>query len=165
MFSLLLRMVRERETAEDLSQEAFVKAFRALASYDPKRKFSNWLFKIAHNTAIDHLRRHRPKTLSIDDAQDDQTPLAEQLADATAVSPARQARSSAIAAAVETAIAELRDEYREVLVLRFIEGLSYQDISEVTEQPLGTVKTQIHRARKVLAEKLLEAGYEPGGEL
>lgn len=158
VFGLILRMIRDRATAEDLAQETFVKAFRKLHAFDPERRFSSWLFKIAHNTTLDHLRRREVVTISLDTlgAGGEENPWKE--AEDRAPSPEEMALGSDLARGLERALATLRPEYREVLLLRFREGLSYGEVAEVTGWPLGTVKTQIHRARKELARRLREEG-------
>lgn len=166
VFALVVRMVRDRSTAEDLTQEAFVKAFRNLDGYDPQRKFSSWLFKIAHNTTIDHLRRRELDTVPLEGSGDDDEGgggLARVLAD-----PAERGTDLAVgrgelAAALEEAVDELRPEYREIVLLRYAEGLAYQEIAEVSGLPLGTVKTNIHRARKQLVAALQRRGWGPEG--
>lgn len=157
VFSLIVRMVRDAELAEDLAQEAFIKAFRALSRFDPSRKFSSWLFKIAHNATIDHLRRQRLDMDSLDDRlEPDGQALGDRLEDVGAPPPDQLAHRRDLAEAMEQAIATLRPEYREVVLLRFVEGLAYQEIAEILDLPLGTVKTNIHRARKELAALLQE---------
>jgi RNA polymerase sigma-70 factor (ECF subfamily) len=160
VFGLIVRMVGEPETAEDLAQEVFVKAYRALASYDPSRKLSSWLFKIAHNATIDHLRRSGPESLPLEDDEEGGNLLAT-LADGAAESPAAAAERHAMARALERAIRGLRPDYREAVVLRYVEGLSYEEIAEALAQPLGTVKTNLHRARKQMATTLAAAGWGP----
>ena len=160
LFSLVVRMVKDAELAEDLCQEAFIKAFKALDSYDHGRKFSSWLFKIAHNTTIDHLRRKRLQLESLEGDQESDRPSHSQtLADETTASPEVRAESSDLGRALEACIGALREEYREVIVLRFVEGLAYQEIADITGLPLGTVKTNIHRARKDLAALIEKEGY------
>ncbi len=160
LFSLVVRMVKAPELAEDLCQEAFVKAFKALDSYDDGRKFSSWLFKIAHNTTIDHLRRKRLQFESLDgDEESDRPSHAQTVADEKALSPEMSAQSSDLGRVLELAIDQLREDYREVIVLRFVEGLAYQEIADITGLPLGTVKTNIHRARKDLAALIEKEGY------
>ncbi len=161
VYSLIARMVQDSAMAEDLAQEAFVKAYRSLRSYDASRKLSSWLFKIAHNTAIDHLRRSSPDTVSLDASPDDEGRggLAAVLADASAENPAAAAERRDMARALERAISRLRPEYRESVVLFYIEGASYQEICEITGLPLGTVKTNLHRARKELAQEMTGRGW------
>jgi RNA polymerase sigma-70 factor (ECF subfamily) len=162
VYALILRMVRGSETAEDLSQEVFVKAYRHLASYDPRRKFASWLFKIAHNTTIDHLRRAELETVPLAGENDEGGGgLLAVLADATAEDPAAAAERRDMARALERAIAGLRPEYREAVTLRYVEGLAYQEICDVLGLPDGTVKTNLHRARKELAAAMRAAGWGP----
>jgi RNA polymerase sigma-70 factor, ECF subfamily len=162
VFSLVARMVHDAATAEDLAQEIFVKAFRRLGTYDPGRKFSSWLFKIAHNTTIDHLRRGMPETVPLESDREEGGNLAAVLADGAAEDPRSAAERRQMARALERAIAGLRPEYREAVVLRYVEGLSYEEICAVTGMPLGTVKTNLHRARKELAGAMTAAGWSPG---
>ncbi len=161
VYTLLLRMVREPLLAEDLGQEVFVKAYRALASYDPARKFASWLFKIAHNAALDHLRRGELQTVPLEAGEDDRPDLAEVLVDAGAEDPEAAAGRRDLGRHLDRAIGRLRPEYRAAIVLRFQEGLSYQEIAEELGQPIGTVKTNLHRARKALAGLMTEAGWGP----
>jgi len=162
IFSLIVRMVRDRALAEDLSQEAFIKAFRRLDSFDRRRKFSSWMFKIAHNTAIDELRRRSLPTVPIETPDEEGVDLLQLLPEDAAEGPERAADRLDLARSIEWAIGELRPSYREAIVLRFQEGLSYEEVSEVMGLPLGTVKTHLHRARKELATKLGERGWTPG---
>ena len=154
VFSLIYRMVRNRELAEDLSQETFIKVLNALDSYRPEFKFSSWVFKIANNAAIDHLRRRELDTLSLEGSPHADTP--EKL-EATALQIGEKAESALDAVAnkelggeIEQAIAKLRPEYRTCILLRHVEGRAYEEIAEILDLPLGTVKTYIHRARNEL---------------
>ncbi|MFP3940877.1 MAG: RNA polymerase sigma factor [Thermoanaerobaculia bacterium] len=160
VFTLVLRMVRDRPVAEELAQEAFLKAFDRLASYDRSRKLSSWLFKIAHNAAIDHLRRQRLATVSLDEPVGDEADApARTVEDRDAETPADVAERAALSRALTRAVGGLRPEYREVVLLRFQAGLEYGEIAEATGHPLGTVKTYIHRARKELAALLEAEGW------
>jgi RNA polymerase sigma-70 factor, ECF subfamily len=158
VFALLFRMVRDRELAEDLAQETFVKALNAIESYRPEFKFSSWIFKIANNAAIDHLRRRELDTLSLDGSPHAETPEAMQ---ATALqigarqeTPLETVEAKELGTAIEAAIGSLRPEYRSCILLRHVEGRAYEEIAEIMEIPLGTVKTYIHRARKELRDAL-----------
>lgn len=158
VFSLVLRMVRDRQLAEDLSQETFIKALNAIGSYRPEYKFSSWIFKIANNAAIDHLRRRELDTLSLDGAPHASTP--EEI-EATALqvgdrgeSPLDELEARELGSAIERAIAQLRPEYRACILLRHVEGLAYEEIAQSLDLPLGTVKTYIHRARHELRDLL-----------
>jgi RNA polymerase sigma-70 factor (ECF subfamily) len=162
VYSLIVRMVQDPATAEDLAQDAFVKAYRSLRSYDPSRKLSSWLFKIAHNTTIDHLRRNAPETVPLEapaDHEDGRGGLAAVLADGSVEDPAAAAERRDMARSLERAVSRLRPEYRESVVLFYVEGASYQEICEVTGLPLGTVKTNLHRARKELAQEMAALGW------
>jgi RNA polymerase sigma-70 factor (ECF subfamily) len=154
VFSLIYRMVRDRELAEDLAQETFIKALNALDSYRPEYKFSSWIFKIANNAAIDQLRRRELDTLSLDGAPGAETPEA---IEATSLqiggkgeSPLEELEAKEIGTAIERAIGRLRPEYRSCILLRHVEGRAYEEIAEMLDLPLGTVKTYIHRARNEL---------------
>jgi len=164
VYNLVARMVRNRELAEDLSQDAFVKAFSRLETFHPDQgKFSNWLFKIAHNTTLDHLRRGAVSTVPLESQDDTGDGLHAILADPTQASPLEAAVAGGLSEALSAALDRLRPEYREVIVLRAQEGLAYDEIAEVTGLPLGTVKTYIHRARKEMAATLAAAGWDPAG--
>ena len=154
VFALLYRMVRDRVLAEDLAHETFVKALNAIDSYRPEFKFSSWIFKIANNAAIDHLRRRELDTLSLDGSPHAETPEAMQ---ATALqigarqeSPLDAVEAKELGGAIEAAIGRLRPEYRSCILLRHVEGRAYEEIAEILDLPLGTVKTYIHRARNEL---------------
>ncbi|MEK6611509.1 MAG: sigma-70 family RNA polymerase sigma factor [Gemmatimonadota bacterium] len=158
VFSLVFRMVRDTATAEDLAQETFIKVLNHIDKYRPEFKFSSWLFKIANNVAIDHLRRRQLSTISIDGA-----PNASSAADVEATRfdiadksesalDAMEARE--LGSAIERAIGALRPEYRSCIMLRHVEGRSYEEIAATLDLPLGTVKTYIHRARHQLREAL-----------
>jgi RNA polymerase sigma-70 factor (ECF subfamily) len=154
IFSLIYRMVRDRELAEDLTQETFIKAMNALDSYRPEYKFSSWIFKIANNAAIDQLRRREVDTLSLEGSPTAETADA---IEATALqigskdeTPLQELEAREIGSAIEQAIAKLRPEYRSCILLRHVEGLAYEEIAQSLDLPLGTVKTYIHRARNEL---------------
>ena len=158
VFSLIYRMVRDRETAEDLAQETFVKVLNAIDTYRPEHKFSSWIFKIANNTAIDQLRRKELDTLSLEGAPDAVTPE-RQAATALQIgsggeSPLEEIEARELGAQIEAAIGKLRPEYRACIILRHVEGRPYEEIAEILGLPLGTVKTYIHRARGELRELL-----------
>lgn len=154
LFSLLYRMVRDRALAEDLAQETFIKVLNGIKSYRPEFKFSSWIFKIANNAAIDHLRKKSLDTLSLDGSPSAETPeqmraTSLQLGDKSET-PLDEVQSRELGTAIERAIAKLRPEYRSCILLRHVEGYSYEEIAATLELPLGTVKTYIHRARNEL---------------
>jgi len=158
VLSLIYRLVRNRELAEDLAQDTFIKVLNALDRYDPRHKLSSWIFKIAHNTAIDELRRKRIDTLSLDGSPHAETSDQVEATSITAVStdetPEEFAANREIGREIEAALATIRPEYRTAIVLWHVEGRPYEEIAEIMDLPLGTVKTFIHRARKELRQKL-----------
>ena len=162
LFSLIFRMVRDRTLAEDLAQEAFIRAFNAIGSYKPKYKFSSWIFKIANNHTIDHLRKRKLDTVSIDGSPHART--AEEEAQTRLVveshdeAPDRYVEAKELGGQIEEAIGALRPEYRTAVLLRHVEGYSYDEIAEIMDLPLGTVKTYLHRARGELKELLAHTG-------
>jgi RNA polymerase sigma-70 factor (ECF subfamily) len=162
VFSLVFRMVRDREIAEDLAQDAFVKVLNHIDRYSPEFKFSSWLFKIANNLAIDHLRKRQLDTVSMDGAPNAATRDAVEASSFEVAghqeSPLQELESREMGAAIERAIAGLRPEYRACIMLRHVEDRSYEEIAATLDIPLGTVKTYIHRARHELRRALHAAG-------
>ena len=158
VFSLIYRMVRDRETSEDLAQETFVKILNHIDKYSPEFKFSSWIFKIANNVAIDHLRRKTLDTVSIDGSPHART-AAESAASSLEIAAEQESALDELEArelgtAIERAVATLRPMYRACILLRHVEGRSYEEIASTLDLPLGTVKTYIHRARHELRRAL-----------
>jgi RNA polymerase sigma-70 factor (ECF subfamily) len=158
VFSLVFRMVRDRETAEDLAQDAFVKVLNHIDKYSPEFKFSSWLFKIANNVAIDHLRKRRLDTISMDGSPHASTASEVEATTLNLESEQESAldelEAKELGSAIEQAIARLRPEYRACIMLRHVEGRAYEEIAATLDLPLGTVKTYIHRARHELRKSL-----------
>jgi RNA polymerase sigma-70 factor (ECF subfamily) len=158
VFSLIFRMVRDRETSEDLAQETFIKVLNHIDRYRPEFKFSSWLFKIANNLTIDHLRKRQLKTVSIDGSPHAATAAEVEAStfdvEARGESALDEMQSRELGGAIEKAIAKLRPEYRACILLRHVEDRSYEEIAATLDLPLGTVKTYIHRARHELREAL-----------
>ena len=158
VFSLIYRMVRNRELAEDLTQDTFVKVLNALGTYRPEFKFSSWVFKIANNVAIDQLRRRELETLSLEGSPHATTPDAVEATTlelgAGGESALDEVSNRELGGEIERAIAKLRPEYRSCILLRHVEDRSYEEIAEIMDLPLGTVKTYIHRARHELRSML-----------
>jgi RNA polymerase sigma-70 factor, ECF subfamily len=158
VFSLIYRLVRDREKSEDLAQETFIKVLNALDRYDPSFKFSSWIFKIAHNTSLDHLRKKELVTLSLEGSPHAESQSEIEASTVQALSteetPEDYAASRELGATLEKAIGRLRPEYRTAIVMCHVEGRPYEEIAEVMGVPLGTVKTYIHRARNELKKEL-----------
>ncbi len=153
IFSLIFRLVRNSSDAEDLSQETFIKAFKNLASYDPAHPLITWLFKIAHNRAIDFLRAKKPEAVSIDEDEvgafpEPSTPIEKEL------------ETVLRREFLDGILTSLPPLYREALILRHKEGLDLKEMVEVLQIPEGTVKIRLFRARKALKEKLESVGGE-----
>lgn len=158
VFSIIFRMIRDREQAEDLAQETFVRVFNHIGRYDPRYKFSSWIFKIATNLTIDWIRRKELKTVSIDGSRNAVTSDEMEASAITIVSddenPEELLEAKELGEEIEQAIGKLRPEYRAAILLRHVEGREYQEIAEIMALPLGTVKTYIHRGRNELRDTL-----------
>jgi RNA polymerase sigma-70 factor (ECF subfamily) len=157
VITLIARIVGDRALAEDLAQDTFVKAFRHLAAFDPARRLSSWLFRIAHNTAIDQLRRSRSAQSQIESASIDPDQPDEPIS-APTPDPLEH---EALGRALQDALAQLRPDYRAAIALRYDEGLPFDEIGRVLNVPEVTVRTHVHRARKELSRLLTAAGWEP----
>lgn len=152
----ILKMVKDRGQVEDLVQEAFVKAFNNLNTYSNNYAFSTWLYRIATNHTIDYLRKKKLQTLSIDEPVNTregemkmQLPDKEAATDRKIIRKQRQEM-------VRDAIEDLPEKYRKVIEMRHMEEKSYQEIADVLDLPLGTVKAHIFRAREMLYKALKE---------
>jgi RNA polymerase sigma-70 factor (ECF subfamily) len=147
-------IVAVEEEARDLVQETFIRAWRHLDQYDRRFRFSTWLFRIAHNIAIDHLRRRRQPTMSLELGEDDEGEgLRLDPADPRR-GPLGELANRELAEALAREIEHLPPSYRELVTLRHLVGLSYNEIAELKELPLGTVKNKLFRAHSVLREAL-----------
>jgi RNA polymerase sigma-70 factor (ECF subfamily) len=156
IFNLMLRMVRDRETARDLTQDLFVKVHRSLPKYDPRYPFTSWLYRVATNLCIDHIRRRRLQTVSLDapvrfgDGEEAPREFPDD-----SCNPAADAEQADRARMLAAAMAELPEAQRLVLELRHQRDLSYDEIALVLGAPLGTVKARIHRGREALRKTLV----------
>lgn len=154
IINYLARMTGNRYEAEELAQETFVRAYFALHSYKPQFKFSTWLFKIATNLCINHLKK-RQRLVHVDDYQDEDGQSVWTVADTRFYNdPARAAEQRELQQQIQRCISQLAPAYRTVVILRHLQGLSYQEIAEVTEVPIGTVKSRLGRGRAKLADLL-----------
>ncbi len=160
VYNLLARVLRDPGLAEDLAQETFVRAFRHLAQFDARFKFSNWILRIAHNAAIDVLRRREPALVPLD-GDEEHRGAAELVAAPGGDDGLRRLERRDLTRILESALARLRPEYRQLVILRYHEELSYDEIVEITGMPLGTVKSCLHRARAEMAATLTAGGWRP----
>jgi len=151
--AFLGQLVGDSELARELCQETFIRAWSALARFDPKYRFSTWLFRIAHNLGIDHLRRRKLHTVSMYRKDPDGEEIEVVVTD-TQKDPLGHCENQELARTIRGAVEDLRAEYRELVLLRHFGGLSYQEIAEFKEMPLGTVKNKLFRAHSVLRRAL-----------
>lgn len=161
VYNLALRMVGNSEDAADMSQEAFIKAYNSLNSFRGDSKFSVWLYRIVSNVCLDFIRsRKRKQTVSLSVEDDNGEDVELDIADDTQ-SPERLMDKQLTRDAVRRGLASLPPGQRQILLLREIQGLSYDEIAEVLNVEAGTVKSRIFRARKKLSAFLLEDGNIP----
>jgi RNA polymerase sigma-70 factor, ECF subfamily len=152
---LLSRMVRDAAEVEDISQEAFIKAYRALPQFRGESAFYTWLYRIAVNTAKNYLvarGRRAPTTTEFNSEEAEGFEEAELLRDIA--TPDAELQTKQIAQAVNQAVDALPEELRTAITLREIEGLSYEEIAQMMDCPIGTVRSRIFRAREAIAEKI-----------
>jgi RNA polymerase sigma-70 factor (ECF subfamily) len=155
------RMLGNYEDAVDLSQDVFLKAYSALESYRPQYPFPAWLFRIARNAAIDEIRKRRLATVSLDAPMEFEDGEAGRDVESPGLDPQDAYLGLEFADRISTAIDELPEKYREPIVLRHAADLSYEEIAEALELPIGTVKTRIFRARDALRQSLGDLFEEP----
>lgn len=155
------RMLGNYEDAVDLSQDVFLKAYSALGSYRPQYPFPAWLFRIARNAAIDEIRKRRVVTVSLDAPVEFDDGAAAREVESPGLDPQDAYLGIEFADRVSAAIDQLPEKYREPIVLRHAADLSYEEIAEALELPIGTVKTRIFRARDALRQSLGDLFDEP----
>jgi RNA polymerase sigma-70 factor (ECF subfamily) len=152
--NLVMRYVRDPELALDIAQEAFIKAYRALPRFRGDSAFYTWMYRIAVNTAKNHLaaQRRRPMDVELDLQDPEQYDLHAKLKETD--TPEGVALSNELQETVERAIAALPEDLRTAIILRELEGMSYEEIAETMECPVGTVRSRIFRARDAIAKKV-----------
>jgi RNA polymerase sigma-70 factor (ECF subfamily) len=164
IYFMLLKMVNNRSDAEDLTIEAFGKAFKSINQYTPNFAFSTWLFKIATNNCIDFIRKRRANIVSIDQPTED--------IEGVASIPATNLQSGSLdpeeslikvqnIQLVKEVVSKLKPRYRKLIELRYFKEYSYEEISDELELPLGTVKAQLFRARELLFNILSNSPHKP----
>ena len=152
--NLIMRYVRDPELALDISQEAFIKAYRALPRFRGDSAFYTWMYRIAVNTAKNHLaaQRRRPMDVELDLQDPEQYDLHAKLKETD--TPEGLTLSNELKESVERAIAALPEDLRTAIVLRELEGMSYEEIAQTMECPVGTVRSRIFRARDAIGKKV-----------
>jgi RNA polymerase sigma-70 factor (ECF subfamily) len=154
VFNLCIRMLKNRDDAEDVAQEVFVKVFGMLERYDEQYAFSSWLFKIAANQCIDFIRKNRVRLMSLDEPISYGGEEMERQFPDEAPTPVQDIERKELGAVLLEITDELPPHYRSMIVLRHQEQLSYEEIAQVLDLPLGTVKARIHRARAMMKDRL-----------
>jgi RNA polymerase sigma-70 factor (ECF subfamily) len=150
------RMVGDYEASLDLTQEIFIKVYGSLARYRCEFKFSTWIYKIAHNSAVDHLRRNAGRERSLSSGiEGDQYELP---IESGSLSPEQESERRERRLEIETVVRSLPNAYRELIVLRHSQDLTYEEIVEVTGLPLGTVKNRLFRAREMMRQQFIGRG-------
>lgn len=155
VYYTVLKMVHNREDAEDLTIEAFGKAFKNLEKYSPDYAFSTWLFKIATNNCIDYIRKKRLETTSLDNTvtNEDGESMQINIKDSSP-DPEQSVLKGQRAEIVREAVEQLKPKYKSLIELRYFKEFSYDEISEELALPLGTVKAQLFRAKEMLLQEL-----------
>lgn len=146
MFNIALRIAGDRDAADDCAQEAFVRSYRSLHQYDPTLPFGPWLYRIVTNTSLNYVQRWRGRQVAVDEMPD--------LAEPEESGPLDLALRREEITEVLSVMDELPPAYRAALTLRHIQQLSYQEVADALDLPLGTVKTHLHRARAALRARL-----------
>lgn len=156
LVSFLFRMLRNLDTAHDLAQEVFVRVYQALDRYDPQFKFSTWTFRVAHNLAIDELRRRKVRWVPLQRQDGEEEQAWEREIPSEGPTPYQDLRNRQRGDAIQEAIDRLPPDYRELILMRHMGELSYEEIAQLKRMPLGTVKNKLFRGRQMLKDRLAD---------
>jgi RNA polymerase sigma-70 factor (ECF subfamily) len=163
LYAVILKLVGDEDLTEELSQETFVKAFRAISDFRRDSSFGTWLVQIGIHTTRDRLRQAKRQRdrgiISIDALRDTHGHSLELVDESRAADPGAEVEAREERALMRRALDELPDEYREVLVLKHFEGWRYQQIADLTGDSIGTLKVRAYRARQLLRERLADQGW------
>jgi len=151
------RMLNNYDASLDVTQEVFIKVYNSLAKYSSEYKFSTWLYRIAHNAAIDYMRRNSVYQQSLEAENADGSYQLQ--IESSQPSPEQERERSEWRAEIETVVRCLPTVYRELILLRHTQDLSYDEIAEITNLPLGTIKNRLFRAREIMREMFIERGF------
>lgn len=152
------RMLNDYDSALDVTQEVFIKVYNSLERYSSEYKFSTWLYRIAHNAAIDHIRRNSKNLQSLETENENGT--YELQLESPRPTPEKERETSEWRKEIENVVRCLPTVYRELIILRHAKDLSYGEIAEITNLPLGTVKNRLFRAREMMREMFIERGID-----
>lgn len=151
IYFMLLKMVNNPSDAEDLTIEAFGKAFKNISQYTPNFAFSTWLFKIATNNCIDFIRKKRGNTISLDHSMDEEDNLSPSSSiQSDSLDPEENMMNQQKVILMREVVGKLKPRYRKLVELRYFKEFSYEEISQELQLPIGTVKAQLFRARELL---------------
>jgi RNA polymerase sigma-70 factor (ECF subfamily) len=154
----IYRMLNNYDASLDVTQEVFIKVYNSLERYSSEYKFSTWLYRIAHNAAIDYMRRNSVSQQSLETENADGTYQLQ--IESTQPNPEQERERSEWRKEIETVVKCLPQVYRELILLRHAQDLSYDEIAEITNLPLGTVKNRLFRAREMMREIFVERGFK-----
>ncbi len=156
IFSMAYRLAGDYDEAADLAQEAFLRIYRMLDRYDPQKKFFSWMYRVAQNSCLNTLNKRPHNVIPVENAEEYLAPEGSDAAQtASTAEPEQNYLNRELRQNIDEAIAQLRDNYREVVYLRYIEDLSYQQIAEICGLPVSTIETRLFRGRKQLQKNLL----------
>lgn len=151
------RMLGNYDASLDVTQEIFIKVYNSMSKYSSEYKFSTWLYKISHNAAIDYMRRHSVYEQSLEVENEDGVYQIQ--FESKRLSPEQERERSEWREEIENVVKCLPTGYRELIILRHTHDLSYDEIAEITNLPLGTVKNRLFRAREMMRELFIERGF------
>lgn len=157
VYNLAFRMMNHSEDARDISQEVFLKAYKNIGNFDERAAFSTWLYRITHNTCIDEMRRRKGKqSFSLEEELENEDGVMQrQIADAGST-PEEQLLKKEQKSEILQALDTLTEEHKMAVILRDVKGLSYEEIAEILELSLGTVKSRISRGRNQCKQEILK---------
>ncbi|MGI5824296.1 MAG: RNA polymerase sigma factor [Bacillota bacterium] len=151
IFNMAFRMCGDYDEAADLAQEAFLQIYRALDKYDSDKKFFSWMYRVSHNICVNVLNKKPKNTVSMDEVQENRLYNEDSLAQ-----PEKYYSNRELRASIDAAILNLPDTYHDVIYLRFVNNLSYQEIADAMGLPISTIETRIYRGKALLQKELKE---------
>lgn len=154
LINYIYRMINDLDSAMELSQEVFIKVYNSLDKYDPCYKFTTWVHRIASNATIDWMRKKKIDAYSLDTNDNEDAPSMKQQIPAKGLTPLQDLEMNQLQGRIESAIDELPFIYKQLIILRHLNDLSYEEIASTVNLPLGTVKNRIFRGREMLKAKL-----------